>query len=98
MTKTFAEILIEILKDIEKSEREEAIKSEPEKCVEVIDRDITFGIRDRLCDENSCGLTGCPLFINGKCIGNHRPTGIKVNIPVRIIDAEAEGRKENNKC
>lgn len=94
MTKSFREILIEILEDIRKAEKEEATKKEQEKCIEVLDRDITFGIRERICNENACGLTDCPLFVLNTCIGNQPCRGIKVKIPARIIDAEAEDRKE----
>ena len=95
MEKSLAEILIGILEDIRKAEKEETIKQDSEKCVEVLDRDITFGIRERICDENSCGLTHCPLYVLGTCIDNHPCRGIKVKIPTRIIDAEAEYRKDN---
>mgnify|MGYP007122072777 CR=1 FL=1 len=64
-----------------------------EDTIEVLDRDITLGIRERVCDENSCGLTHCPLYVDDMCVGNHHCTGIKVKIPARIIDAEAEDRK-----
>ena len=74
--------------------RKKQPKNESDGCIEVLDRDITFGIRERICDENSCGITNCPLYVLGKCVGNHHLRGIKVKIPARIIDAEAEDRKE----
>ena len=74
--------------------RKKATKNESDGCIEVLDRDITLGIRERLCDENCCGITACPLWIGGNCIGNHHLNGVKVKIPARIIDAEAEDRKE----
>lgn len=95
MTKSFAEILKEIFEDIIKEEKEQAEKNRTEETIEMLDRDITFGIRERICDENSCGISDCPLYVLGKCIGNHPLRGIKVKIPARIIDAEAEDRKEN---
>lgn len=64
-----------------------------EKQIEVLDRDITFGIRERICNENHCGATNCPLYVDDRCVGNHPPKGIKVKIPARIIDAEAEDRE-----
>ena len=92
MTESFADLLIALLKDISNSEKEEATKKEQEKCVEMLDRDITFGIRERICNENPICQT-CLLFVHGRCIGNHDLKGIKVKIPTRIIDAEAEDRE-----
>ena len=97
MIKSFAEILIDILEDLRKEEMEKRNDDKSEKCTEVLDRNITFGIRDRVCEENSCGLTECPFYVGRHCIANSKPTGIKVKIPTRIIDAEAEYRKENNR-
>lgn len=94
MIKSFGEIFIGLLEEIRKAEKEQEKNNTTEKTIEVLDRDITFGLRERICDENECGLTGCPLFVLGKCIGNHHLRGIKVKIPARIIDAEAEDRKE----
>ena len=93
MTESFGKLLIQLLEEIRKSEKEEATKKEQEKCVEMLDRDVTFGIRERICDENECGLTGCPLYVAGECIGNHHLKGVKVKIPARIIDAEAEDKE-----
>ena len=94
MTESFGELFIQLLEAIRESEKEETTKEEQEKCVEILDRDITLGIRDRVCRKNCCGLTNCPLYVKGGCIGNHPLRGIKVKIPARIIDAEAEDRKE----
>ena len=95
MTESFGDLFIELLESIRKGEMTETKKYESENCVEVLDRDITFGIRDRICNENPfCGK--CLLFEDGRCIGNHSPKGIKVKIPTRIIDAEAEYKKGLN--
>ena len=94
MTKSLADILIEIFGDIIKEEKEQTEKNRTEKSIEVLDRDITFGIRDRICNENHCGVTNCPLYVDDRCVGNHPPKGIMVKIPTRIIDEEAEDRKE----
>ena len=94
MTKSFAEILKEIFEDIIKEEKEQAEEqNRTEKTIEVLDRDITFGVRDRVCKENRCGSTDCPLYVDGDCINRHLCDGITVKIPTRIIDAEAEDRK-----
>ena len=69
MTKSFAEILKEIFEDIIKEEKEQAEEqNRTEKTIEVLDRDITFGVRDRVCKENRCGSTDCPLYVDGDCI------------------------------
>ena len=79
-------------KDTKKKETKTKVTAS-EDTIDILDRDITFGIRERVCDENNCGLTACPLWIGGNCIGNHHLNGVKVKIPVRIIDAEAEDRE-----
>lgn len=95
MRKSLAELLVEILNEqIEAEKRNIKKPYESEKCIDVLDKDITYGIRDSICKENSCGSTDCPLYVDGYCINNHTCEGIKVKIPARIIDAEAEGRKE----
>lgn len=97
MKESFGELLIAILEDIrketEKNKEEQAERNKTEKHIEMLDRDITFGLRERICNENSCGLTACPLWVGGNCIGNHSLKGVKVKIPARIIDAEAEDRE-----
>ena len=93
MTESFGELLIQLLEEIRKSEKEEATEKEQEKYIEMLDRDITFGIRERVCAMNCCGLTACPLWVDGNCIGNHPLKGVKVKISARIIDAEAEDRE-----
>lgn len=94
MTKSFGELLILMLDDIVKEAKEQTDKkNKEEKHIEMLDRDVTFGIRERICDENSCGFTACPLWVGGECIGNHTLQGVKVKIPARIIDAEAEDRE-----
>lgn len=95
MIKSFAEILKEILEDVIKEEKEQAEKNKSEKCVEMLDRNITLGIRERICNENSCGFTHCPLFVLGACIANHHCRGIKVKIPVRILNAETEDGEQH---
>ena len=64
-----------------------------EDTIDILDRDITFGLRDIICIDNFCGDTNCPLYIDKKCICNHAPKDIKVSIPTKYIDAEAEHRK-----
>lgn len=78
-------------KDTKKKETKTG-ETTTEDTIEVLDRDITLGIRERVCDENSCGLTRCPLYVDDMC-GQSPCTGIKVKIPARIIDAEAEDRE-----
>lgn len=79
-------------KDTKKKEAKTKVTAS-EDTIDILDRDITFGIRERICGENSCGLTACPLYVDGRCIANHSLKGIKVKIPARIIDAEAEDRE-----